>query len=358
MISIKEEFSINLRNIDLSKMLMAKNWDDLKIKHPEFSEIEEQIKHWLEKNAPLFYGLTVEASGRKNRLNPLLNAIKCKILFEQLNYVGLKNSELQRLKMYMFNLVNDLQPFVEKKYKDKKLNEAVLNSVEFNSQDLNYVEYSVWKLFRYHGIDKKILSWVTEIALPLQPDNKYLNDMLIINQEIQFLINAISDGIEELDFSPKDQSDYHRCACCFRFIRLKPNDRDCIAYHGYKMHQYGVDIVNDSCSGAKFPPLEKSSEGTISQLQIERNSKRQYEKVLLELNEQFKDIENQINELTPDCIAMTEKLEIKKMISKKINQSEGAIRQSNNYAEVAFKMLNKYHPNEVKSAKNLFLTES
>lgn len=317
----------DLKSIDIGEMLQAKNWEKIAQNHPEFTQVEAEITQWLESNCPTLFAIIIKASKRKRHDLKLINAIKASIIIAQNEYVGLRSADHNRLNSLYFDSLKMGGDQLEKAFGK---NDLIPDLMEYNDQYFN--AYTPYNLYGIVGKFSDELVWLETIALVKQPESEYLNLAKNLNVEAEVLKHWYKD-IELLEFHPKNQSDYHLCACCFRWIRLKPSNRDEIAYHGYTIDREGYNnISSESCLGAKYKPLEISSEGTFYVL--ERN-KHKLEKIEKELP-LWKDNSSEMG----------------KKYFRSLNNKKSSIKH---YAELAVKMFEKYQPDQVERAKEYLI---
>lgn len=241
---IANQFKTDISALDLTQVINPKEWENLS-SDPTFTALDGQIIDWLKQNTPTTYEIACATSGRKSHDQILINAIKAKILFEQLEYVGLRSMQNTRF----FNL---FVPVFENTYKyvvkAAKKHDVKSEYVEFQRTSNRY-NISPDDLANSFGFSKSTEQKIN-VLLEKQPESAYLQLCKNISDEAK-LLDGLRRSIEEISFEPKDRSEYQTCACCFRWVRLQPSDRTRIAYHGYKLSAYDYnDVVGQSCKGA------------------------------------------------------------------------------------------------------------
>jgi hypothetical protein len=171
--------------------------------------------------------------------------------------------------------------------------------------------------------------------LEISPDSSYLQYCKTLCLEAEYL-DKIRRSVETIQFSPKDQSDYQTCSCCFRWIRLQPSNRNKIAYHGYTLSRDGwsTDIVSQSCNGADYAPFQISADGTIAQLKLTRSHIESTQKVLTDLKAN-----------------KPEQHDIK--YNRRISMFQNQIRSAEYYIEDALRRIEKVHPDRLDEAKKI-----
>lgn len=328
-ILIAQNFTTDISSLDFETMVLPKAWSELEI-NPAYSAINQEIIEWLEKNTPTIYSLAVESSKRKPHDLALINAIKAKVLFEQLEYIGLRSMQNNRYRNLFHDVFSNIEKCLNAKFRKHDVKPELITAHKFNPRDINI---SVDNLFSRYGITEYKSEQLNEL-LAQQPDSIYLNLVNTVNQEVMIL-NELSQSILEIEFSPKDQSDYHTCSCCFRWIRLKPSNRDEIAYHGYSLSKgWYNDIVSQSCNGSKYPPFQLSAEGTIAEMTNTRNDITSFKKsyVIAEKNE--KKLPQRDHE-------------------RLLRQIDSQIRMREHYLKFAITKITKKHPDRLEEAKSI-----
>ncbi|EOZ8645363.1 hypothetical protein ACQWTT_001114 [Acinetobacter baumannii] len=286
-ILIADHFDTDISSIDFAQMINPKEWATLSA-NPTFSVLDTQIINWLKEFAPTTYEIAVASSGRKAHDQILINAIKAKVLFEQLDYVGLRSLQHTRF----FNL---FAPIFENTYKylikEYKKHDVLNENVKYLSivRRENIDPDNIANRYGYSDLTEEKLNEILE----KQPESRYLQLCKNVLVEAK-LLDGIRRSIEEINFEPKDRSDFQTCACCFRWVRLQPSDRTRIAYHGYTLSRYSYnDVVNSSCLGADFAPFQVSADGTIHLLQVLRDQINKANEALSTLDKNDLDRENQ-----------------------------------------------------------------
>lgn len=281
---ISDQFHTDISDLDFEILLQPKLWPSLE-EQPSYSALDAEIIHWLESNVPEIYRLAVQTSKRKAHDKNLINAIKAKVLFEQLDYVGLRSLQNGRFFNLFGAVFENTFKALNQVYKKHDVKSEFVHARP-HTYNRNNIEPDT--LYCRYGTSMDSELSRIEVLLDMQPDSTYLNLCKTLCLETQ-LLDDMRRSIETINFSPKDQSQHQTCACCFRWIRLQPNDRTRIAYHGYKKDDWGTDIVNSSCDGAKYPPLQISAEGTIAKLEKVRKrqlcAQTELEKLGIDLND-------------------------------------------------------------------------
>lgn len=288
-IMIGGDFKTDIRSVDLEILLQPKLWGELET-NPDYHAIDAEIVEWLKKHVPETYRIAVESSKRKAHDMILINAIKAKVLFEQLDLAGLRSLQRGRF----FNLTNPVYDnvfsYVKKSQKKHDVRPELVKIAPLSGGRILNVE--AVKMYSGATCVEYYLERVNEILVE-QPDSKYLNMCKTLNLEAE-LLDQIRRSVEEVVFAPKDQSDYQTCACCFRWVRLQPADRSRIAYHGYQLSKYSrTDVAADSCEGAKFEPFQISPKGTLVMMKKYRKQMKTAQENLSKLDEHDFSRENQ-----------------------------------------------------------------
>lgn len=254
---IARQFKTDISSLDLMKVINPKEWDALSTT-PLFNVLDAEIIDWLKQYTPTTYEIACATSGRKAHDQILINAIKAKILFEQLEYIGLRSMQRSRFSNLYAPIFENTYKYVVKAHKKHDVKAEFVEYQRISSRD-NIDPSNLANSYGFADYtDAKIIA-----LLEKQPDSEYLNLCKKISDEAK-LLDGLRRSIEEINFEPKDRSDYQTCACCFRWVRLQPHDRTRIAYHGYTIDRYSYnDVVNDSCRGAEFAPFQVSADGTI-----------------------------------------------------------------------------------------------
>lgn len=286
-IMIGGDFKTDIRSVDLEILLQPKLWGELET-NPDYHAIDAEIVEWLKKHVPETYRIAVESSKRKAHDMILINAIKAKVLFEQLDLAGLRSLQRGRF----FNLTNPVYDnvfsYVKKSQKKHDVRPELVKIAPLSGGRILNVE--AVKMYSGATCVEYYLERVNEILVE-QPDSKYLNMCKTLNLEAE-LLDQIRRSIDEVSFAPKDQSDYQTCACCFRWVRLQPSDRSRIAYHGYEISKYlTTRITEESCKGAEYPPFQVSANGTIEKLKYLRGKIEYYQQCLEKLDPKSQDRE-------------------------------------------------------------------
>lgn len=259
-------FKTDISSLDLMQVIVPKEWPALSA-NPVFNSIDGEIIDWLKQNLPTTYEVACATSNRKPHDQILINAIKAKILFEQLDYIGLRSLQKTRYFNLFGPIFENTFKYVAKAYKKHDVKSEY---IEFRSMTSNY-NISPDRVADSSGFYSKSNEESLNELLIKQPDSEYLQLCKKIMEESKFL-DKLRRSIEEINFEPKDRSDYQTCACCFRWVRLQPKDRTRIAYHGYTICRYSYnDVVSSSCLGADFAPFQVSADGTIAHLKQLRN---------------------------------------------------------------------------------------
>jgi hypothetical protein len=323
-----KQFNTDLKAIEIVDLLKPKCWDEIAVKYPEYIIVEDEILQWLGANCPNIFGIINSASKRKRHDINLINGIKASILIGQNDFVGLRSADHSRFTKLYFDSIKLVQAHLDKLFDKHDL------IAELREIDLDHINaYKPYNLFGYTGKPRNELTWLYDIALVKQPDSVYLNVAKTVNEEAVRL-HELYKNVDEIEFHPKNSSDYHHCACCFRWVRLKPSNPDQIAYHGYTIDRGGYnEIASESCSGASYKPLEMSSEGTF--VILERNKKK-LEKINEELS-LWKDNNSDMGK-------------------KYVRSLNNGISSIKSFAELAVKMIEKYQPDDKEHAKK-FLVE-
>lgn len=324
-ILVGSHFSIDISSLDLMQVINPKEWVTLS-STPVFNSIDNEIIDWLKQYAPTTYQIACDTSGRKAHDQILINAVKAKVLFEQLEYVGLRSMQHTRF----FNLFS---PIFENTYKyvakASKKHDVKIENVEFQRTS-NRNNISPDDLTNRYGFSDYAERKINAL-LEKQPESEYLQLCKNICDEAK-LLDGIRRSIEVINFEPKDRSDYQTCACCFRWVRLQPNDRSRIAYHGYTIDRNSYnDIVNSSCIGADFAPFQISADGTIVLLKSVRNQ-----------------ITSAINAITP-----LDRSSKDKTVLKSIGILESKIRNLESTIEYAISRIEVTHPDRLAEAKSI-----
>jgi hypothetical protein len=324
-ILVGSHFSIDISSLDLMQVINPKEWATLS-STPVFNSIDNEIIDWLKQYAPTTYQIACATSGRKAHDQILINAIKSKILFEQLEYVGLRSLQHTRL----FNLFS---PIFENTYKyvvkANKKHDVQNEYVEFQSISNRY-NISPDDLTNRYGFSDYTERKINAL-LEKQPESEYLQLCKNICDEAK-LLDGLRRSIEVINFEPKDRSDYQTCACCFRWVRLKPNDRSCIAYHGYTIDRFSFnDVVNSSCIGADYAPFQISADGTIVLLKSVRNQITSAKNGLTSLDQGSKERE----------------------VLKSITNLQNKIKNLESTLEYAISRIEVTHPDRLEEAKSI-----
>ena len=323
-ILIAHSFNTDISGIDLDMMIQPKLWPTIE-SNESFIAVESEIVEWLKLNVPETYKIAVESSKRKAHDKILINAIKAKLLFEQSDLIGLLSLQNTRF----FNLFAPIFENVLKAVKRAEKTHDVRSELLKPTLSLKRnIDASV--LYDSFGMTEYPLKRVEEL-LELQPESEYLNFCKTLNLESK-LLDDIRRSVEVVERLPKDHSDYQTCACCFRLVRLQPNDRAKIAYHGYSMNKHGqTEISQESCLGAKFPPFQISADGTMVAIQNKKHKINDCYTVLNALNKQS---------VTHD-------------IKRKISAVNSEIRSAEQYIHYALYKIESSHPDRLDEAKNL-----
>lgn len=277
-ILIADHFDKDISSVDFAQMINPKEWETLSA-NPDFSVLDTQIIDWLKQYAPTTYEIACATSGRKAHDQILINAIKAKVLFEQLDYIGLRSMQRTRFSNLFSPIFENTFKYISKVYKKHDVDR---DNIKYQSiSNRNNIDPD--QLCSRYGYSDHTENRIIEI-LEKQPDSQYLQLCKKISDEAK-LLDGIRRSIEEINFEPKDRSDYQTCACCFRWVRLQPSDRTRIAYHGYTLSRYSYnDVVNSSCMGADFAPFQVSADGTIHLLQVLRKN-------IINANEELKTLD-------------------------------------------------------------------
>lgn len=324
-----QQFKTDIKAIEIADLVKPKCWEQIAATYSEYTTIEDEIRQWIEANCPTIFGIISSASKRKRHDLNLINGIKASILIGQSEFVGLRSADHSRfIKLYFESLLL-IQAHLEKLYEKHDL---IPELTEFNYDHVN--AYKAYNLFGNTGKTRDKLTWLYDIALVKQPDSVYLNVAKLANEEAVKL-HELYKNVDEIEFHPKNSSDYHHCACCFRWVRLKPSNPDQVAYHGYTIDRGTYnEIASQSCSGSSFQPLEMSTKGTFAVL--ERNNQK-----LAKLKEDLKLWENDQSDMGKKYLANT----------------KSGIRSIKFYAETAFKMIQKYQPEQLPEVEKYLVTE-
>lgn len=328
-ILIGSAFKQDISGLDLEVLIQPKLWPTLE-NTPSYTALNDEIIEWLKINTPETYRIVLESSKRKAHDITLINGIKAKVLFEQLDWIGLRSLQAGRF----FNILGDIFEVVFKYYKKNIVKTHDLSDEHLNAFKESYLSKKHDDLYcRYAQVDFifKNLDKMMEIA----PESNYLQYCKTLCLEARYL-DKIRRSIETINFSPKDQSDFQTCSCCFRWIRLQPSNRSKIAYHGYTLDRDGwrTDIVSQSCNGADYPPFQVSADGTIAQLKINRSYINSIKKELDDMNANKPE--------NPD-----------KTYECSVRSLQNKIRSSEYYIEDALKRIKKTHPDRLEEAKNI-----
>lgn len=274
-ILISNFFKTDITSLDFELLIQPKKWPEIE-SDGSYHLADDEIIEWLKLFTPTLYRIAVETSGRKAHLRHLINVVKAKLLFEQLDYVGLRPMQLGRFKSLSNTVFENSYNYLKRAYKkhDVKIkNRCYLSTV-------GYENISYENLCCCYGYSDYYEKRINEILVK-QPDSVYLNLAKSIMDEFKQL-DIMRRGIDEIDFDPnRDKSDYHTCSVCFRWVRLQPNNRELIAYHGHTISKYSYnDVVGQSCDGANYKPFQVSADGTIATIKESQAQKANYEKVL------------------------------------------------------------------------------
>ena len=93
-------FKTDISSLDLMQVIVPKEWPALSA-NPVFNSIDGEIIDWLKQNLPTTYEVACATSNRKPHDQILINAIKAKILFEQLDYIGLRSPFRSNFRKYL-----------------------------------------------------------------------------------------------------------------------------------------------------------------------------------------------------------------------------------------------------------------
>lgn len=312
------QFKTDISAIEITSLTKAKCWAEIEQCYPESKIIEVEIASWLSINTPTLFQIVNLASQKKRYDLDLMAVIKTCISYGQNKFEGLRPSDMDRIHSLFYKVNQLLLKHLEKAFK----NHGLLD--ELCTQRNHRPDY----LFSFMGKKPEDLPWLFETALPMQPDSKYLNLAKVLNEE-SVKIRELYNEIDVIDFHPKKRSEYHRCSCCFRWVRLKPSNPDQIAYHGYTIDRYGYnDISSDSCNGSKYKPLEVSAEGTLKTLEANFNG--------------YHLLKNQLKESTDDLT--NDEIKHKRSIKNRMSSIT-------DYSQFALEMIRKYQPQEIQNAK-------
>ena len=286
-VMIGDEFKTDITDLDIEVLIQPKLWDSLK-GQPSYTAIDAEIIEWLKKHTPETYRIAVESSKRKAHDLNLINAIKAKVLVEQLDLAGLRSLQKGRFFNLMKPVFENVFSYVKKAEKKHDVRPELVKAAPCSAGQVLNIQankmYSCGISFEYY------MERVNEILVD-QPDSQYLNLCKTLNLETE-LLDQIRRSIDEVSFAPKDQSDYQTCACCFRWVRLQPSDRSRIAYHGYEISKYlTTRITEESCKGAEYPPFQVSANGTIEKLKYLRGKIEYYQQCLEKLDPKSQDRE-------------------------------------------------------------------
>lgn len=275
-LQIQQDFITDVSKIDVEQLLQPSYWDELAVNHPEFLEIDAEIIAWLQLNMPKIYGLAVESSKRKAHDRILINVIKAKIIMEQQDLAGLRSLHQGRYFKLTSAVFENIYKVLCQKYKkhdvrpDLIVKKNIVNRMNIEPDEL---------YCRYRGVSNFEVSRLSPI-LEKQPDSVYLNLISDLHKEAQVL-GDIYKSVELVTYDPKDSSEYHTCAFCFRRIKLQPKDRSKIAHHGYRINRYSYNsILDQTCSGSNYAPFEISADGTFAAIHAYRNDRATAQTVL------------------------------------------------------------------------------
>lgn len=328
-ILIGSAFKQDISGLDLEVLIQPKLWSTLE-NDPNYTALNDEIIEWLKVNTPETYRIVVESSKRKAHDITLINGIKAKVLFEQLDWIGLRSLQAGRF----FNILGAIFEVVFKYYEKNIVKTHDLSPEHLKAFKESYISKSHNDLYCRYAHTEFILDSL-EKMIAIAPESSYLQYCKTLCLEAQYL-DQIRRSIETIQFSPKDQSDYQTCSCCFRWIRLQPSNRNKIAYHGYTLDRDGwrTDIVSQSCNGADYPPFQVSADGTIAQLKIIRSHIASTEKVLADLNANKPE--------TTD-----------KDFDRRVRTLKNQIRSAEYYIEEAVKRIKKTHPDRLEEAEKI-----
>ncbi len=326
---IGSAFNQDITGLDLEVLIQPKLWPTLE-NDPNYTALNDEIIEWLKINTPETYRIVVESSKRKAHDITLINGIKAKVLFEQLDWIGLRSLQAGRF----FNILGAIFEVVFKYYVKNIVKTHDLTADHLKAFKEAYIAKKHDELYcRYAQVDYifENIKKMQEIA----PESNYLQYCKMLCLEAKYL-DQIRRSVETIQFSPKDQSDYQTCSCCFRWIRLQPSNRNKIAYHGYTLDRDGwrTDIVSQSCNGADYPPFQVSADGTIAQLKLNRSNIESCEKALADMNANKPE--------TTD-----------KIYDRRLRMLQNQIRNSEYFIEDALKRIKKTHPDRLEEAESI-----
>ena len=326
---IGSAFKQDITGLDLEVLIQPKLWPTLE-NDPNYTALNDEIIEWLKINTPETYRIVVESSKRKAHDITLINGIKAKVLFEQLDWIGLRSLQAGRF----FNILGAIFEVVFKYYEKNIVKTHDLTSEQLEAFKEKFISKNHRELYcRYAHVDFILES--IEKMQKIAPESEYLERCKTLCLEAKYL-DLIRRSVETIQFSPKDQSDYQTCSCCFRWVRLQPSNRNKIAYHGYTLDRDGwrTDIVSQSCNGADYPPFQISADGTIAQLKLNRSNIESCEKELADMKANKPE--------TTD-----------KFYDRRLRMLQNQIRSSEYFIEDALKRIKKTHPDRLEEAESI-----
>ena len=273
-------FKTDITALDLELLIQPKKWAEI-ANSEAYHLADDEVIEWMKIFTPTLYRIATETSNRKAHDRHLINVVKAKLLFEQLDLVGLRPLQLGRFMGLSLPVFENSYNYLKKAYKKHD----VQGEYRVYQSTVGYENISYRSLCCQYGYsdyyEKRI-----KVLHDKQPDSEYLTLAKKIMDEFKQL-DIMRRSIDEVDFDPnRDKSDYHTCSVCFRWIRLQPSNRDLIAYHGHTISRYSYnDVVGQSCNGANFKPFQISADGTIAAIKEHKNQLAQYEKELVRLAE-------------------------------------------------------------------------
>lgn len=186
-----------------------------------------------------------------------------------------------------------------------------------------------------------------------EPRLALFSELQLIHEINAYLKTIIVKTQREAATPKLNQGDQMLCGYCFRPTRYMPKSQTVIAYHGFT-REYGYgEIISSSCNGSQQQPLESSPVATL-QLLADLNKMRVRTQAELESLEQQalkhpsdpKEIALLPLEQRKQVVVLQQKLrDCRYDLSRYIPQT----------GELALAMLQKYHPDHLEQAKQIFM---
>lgn len=120
--------------------------------------------------------------------------------------------------------------------------------------------------------------------IPYYEVRQWLRDSTSFLTQVSNALGVNTYEREREESKPRTRENTGTCPCCFRNIKLKRQGDDyMIVLHGYERPGWGQ--VHGKCIGVNFPPFELSPKGTVRLVKVLRDSVRDSESSLRNLQE-------------------------------------------------------------------------